>query len=486
MRVLFCISEAVPLAKTGGLGDVGGALPAALASLGCEVRVVLPRYRGVDTAGWRRAGSVDVTLGDRTVQAAIWDGAMPDTGVPVWLVDQPDLFDRDGIYGAGGSDFPDNLARFSCLCQVALAWVNRQAWRPDLIHCHDWQTALIPPLLASGRYPPLPTVLTIHNLAYQGIFPAGQFSLTGLPPRMFAVRGLEYWGKVNVLKGGLVFADMLSTVSPTYAREIQTPEYGAGLDGVLRERSAHLVGILNGVDYRVWDPAHDRYLPARYTREDLSGKRVCKEHLQREVGLEVSPQTPLAGMVGRLVEQKGVDLVVAVAPDLLALGAQLVVLGTGEPRYERMLTDLARQHPGRVAVRIGFDEALAHRIEAGADLFLMPSRYEPSGLNQLYSLRYGTVPVVRRTGGLADSITDATPQALEAGTATGFVFDDYSPAALREALARALQAYRTPAVWRALQRTGMAADFSWQAAARRYRELYERTVAAGVTDQTRR
>ncbi|MDR7401958.1 MAG: glycogen synthase GlgA [Armatimonadota bacterium] len=478
MKVLFCISEAVPLAKTGGLADVGGALPAALRALGCEVRVVLPRYRGIEVAGWWRAGSVRVPLGERTVEAVIWDGAMPDTGVPVWLVDQPQLFDRPGLYGDGGSDYPDNLARFACLCRAALDWLPRQQWRPDLVHCHDWQTALIPPLVASGQAPPLPTLLTIHNLAYQGIFPADQFPLTGLPPRMFSVRGLEFWGKVNVLKGGLIYADMLSTVSPTYAREIQTPEFGAGLDGVLRERGADLVGILNGVDYRIWDPAHDPHLPAPYTREDLSGKRVCKEYLQREVGLDVRPDAPLVGMVGRLVEQKGIDLVVAAAPEILARGAQLVVLGTGEPRYEQMLQDLARRESGRVAVRIGFDDALAHRIEAGADLFVMPSRYEPSGLNQLYSLRYGTVPVVRRTGGLADSIVDATPDALEAGTATGFVFDAYSPEALATAVARALEVYRTPALWKRLQRAGMSADFSWQAAARRYLDLYERTLAA--------
>jgi starch synthase len=476
MNVLFCVSEAVPLAKTGGLGDVGGALPAALAQLGCEVRVVLPRYRGVDLSRWRRAGALEVAVGDRTVEVVLWDGAMPDTGVPVWLVDQPHLFDREGLYGTGGADYPDNLARFACLCRAALAWTARQPWRPDLVHCHDWQTALIPPLVACGQFPPVPTLLTVHNLAYQGIFPPEQFSLTGLPPEMFSVRGLEFWGRVNVLKGGLIFATMLSTVSPTYAREIQTPEMGAGLDGVLRERSADLVGILNGVDYRVWDPAHDPHLPARYTPDDLSGKKVCKEHLQREMGLDVRADAPLVGLVSRLVEQKGIDLVVAASGDILALGAQMVILGTGDPRFERALVDLARREPRRVGVRIGFDEALAHRIEAGADLFLMPSRYEPSGLNQLYSLRYGTVPVVRRTGGLADSIVDATPQALEAGTATGFVFDDYSPQALRDAVARALRAFRDPALWRRLQRAGMSADFSWQAVARRYRQLYERTV----------
>ena len=477
MKVLFCVSEAVPLAKTGGLADVGGALPAALMELGTDVRLALPRYRGIGLAGSRPAGTVEVQVGADRLQVAILDGKMPDTGVPAWLVDQPRLFNRAGLYGEGGKDYPDNLARFASLCRALLTWLERQSWRPDLIHCHDWQTALVPAILAAGQAPQTATLLTIHNLAYQGLFPAAQFAMTGLPASMYTIAGLEFWGQVNLLKGGLMLADLLSTVSETYALEIQTPEFGAGLDGVLRDRADDLFGILNGVDYRAWDPAHDPLIPARYTVDNLSGKRACKAHLQQEFGLPPDPAIPLIGMVTRLADQKGLDLVAAILGDLFAAGTQLVVLGTGDPRYERMLADAARQHPREAGVRIGFDNALAHRIEAGADIFLMPSRYEPSGLNQLYSLRYGTVPVVRRTGGLADSIRDATPQAVETGTANGFVFIDYTPQALLLAIQRALAAFRDPGTWREVQRVGMTADFSWAESAKKYVGLYERTIA---------
>ena len=477
MRVLFCVSEAVPLAKTGGLADVGGALPAALMALGTDVRVVLPRYRGIDSTGWREVGAVDVSLGAKRLPVTVLDGQMPESGVPAWLIDQPQLFDRAGLYGEGGQDYPDNLLRFTCLCRGMLAWLERQPWQPEIIHCHDWQTALVPAIIGAGQVGRAATLLTIHNLAYQGLFPAEQFEVTGLPPSMYTMAGLEFWGQVNLLKGGLVFADLLNTVSETYAQEIQTAEFGAGLDGVLRDRSRDLFGILNGVDYGVWDPAHDPLIPARYTADDLSGKRACKTRLQDEFGLAADPDIPLIGMVTRLADQKGLDLVAAILETLFAAGAQLIVLGTGDPRYERMFSETARRHPRQSGVRIGFDNALAHRIEAGADLFLMPSRYEPSGLNQLYSLRYGTVPIVRRTGGLADSIRDATPQALRAGTANGFVFADYTPQALLRAAQRALAAFRDAATWRTLQRTGMTADFSWAAAAKKYVGLYERAMA---------
>ncbi len=477
MRILFCVSEAVPLAKTGGLADVGGALPAALAALGCDVRVALPRYHSISGTGWRPAGTVEVPLGGESIIGTILEGKMPESAVPMWLVEQMRFFDRGGLYGEGGQDYPDNLARFAFFCRAVLTWVGRQPWKPDLVHCNDWQTALIPPLMRAGRADWAPTLLTIHNLAYQGLFPAEQFPFTGLPGSFYTMAGLEFWGQVNVLKGGLVFADALNTVSETYAREIQAAEFGAGLDGVLRDRAKDLSGILNGVDYQVWDPSHDPLLPAQYTAEDLTGKRICKEHLQREFGLYERPDIPVVGMVTRLVDQKGLDLVAAAVAEMFAMGVQLVVLGTGDPRYEQLLSALTRRYPKRAGVRIGFDNALAHRIEAGADLFLMPSRYEPSGLNQLYSLRYGTVPVVRRTGGLADSIVDATPDALAAGTANGFVFTAYEAPVMLQALRRARDAFQTPRTWRQLQRTGMAADFSWAASARKYRALYDQTVA---------
>lgn len=477
MRVLFCASEIVPLAKTGGLADVAGALPAALARSGIDVRLAMPRYRGVDLPGATAVGRLSVTLGREAAEGTLLDGRLPGSGVPIWLVEQPDLFDRGGLYGEGGQDYPDNLARFTFFCRAVAQWLARRGWQPDVIHCHDWQTALLPVIIRTEGAPRAASVFTIHNLAYQGLFPADQFALTGLPPSAFAMQGLEFWGQVNLLKGGLGFADVLTTVSATYAREIQTEEFGAGLEGVLRDRADDLVGILNGVDYEVWDPAVDALLPARYSADDMDGKPICKRALQRAFGLPEDPQVPVVGMVSRLADQKGLDLVVEIMGELLDAGVQFVLLGTGDPRYHRLFEELQARRRQHVGVRLGFDNALAHLIEAGADLFLMPSRYEPSGLNQLYSLRYGTVPVVRRTGGLADSVVDATPQALAAGRANGFVFEPYEAQALLGAVRRALAAYRDPLTWRALQQAGMRADFSWARAAGQYAALYERALA---------
>ncbi|HEY3248160.1 MAG TPA: glycogen synthase GlgA [bacterium] len=477
MRILFCTSEAVPFAKTGGLADVSGALPGALAAAGCDVRVVLPRYGSISTSALTHAGRIDAEVAGTRLDAGVFEARLGDSDVPVWLIDRPDYFDRPGLYGEGGADYADNLARFTFLCRAILAWSTAQPWRPDVIHCNDWQTALVPVLIGAGQGPSIPTLLTIHNLAYQGLFPAAEFPVTGLPPSLFAVSALEFWGQVNVLKGGMVFATLLSTVSETYAREVQTPEYGAGLDGVLRDRRDDLFGILNGVDYGVWDPATDALIPARYTAEDLEGKEICKRTLQQEFGLPDDPSAPLIGMVTRLADQKGLDLVAAVIEDVLDDGAQFVLLGTGDPRYHTLFGGLMARRPTQLGVRLGFDNRLAHLIEAGADMFLMPSRYEPSGLNQLYSLRYGTVPVVRRTGGLADSVIDATPATLADGTATGFVFDDYTPAALSSAIRRALETFRAPDTWRRIQAHGMRADFSWAASAERYRRLYLLTLA---------
>lgn len=475
LRVLFVSSEVAPFSKTGGLADVSGALPQALARLGVDVRVASPLYQVVRDGPWalRFLGDVKVRWGDSPERAGIWEAQLGGQ-VLVWLLDHP-AFDRAGLYGEQGQDYPDNLERFAFFCRGVLAFLDEADWKPQVAHCNDWQTALLPVYLRTAGRPdwdPIATVFTVHNLAYQGLFPGERFGVLGLPEHLSQPRYLEFWGQVNLLKGGLVFADVLSTVSETYAREIQTPELGCGLDGVLRERSADLYGILNGVDYSVWDPRNDPYLPAPYGPEDLAGKRACKAALQREVGLREDLGVPLFGMVSRLVEQKGMDLLVACADRFPASGAQLVVLGTGEPRYEIQLREFAQRYPGWVAVRIGFDERLAHWIEAGCDAFLMPSRYEPSGLNQLYSLRYGTVPVVRKTGGLADSVVDASPEALAAGEATGFVFEDYSPQAFWEAVERAMDAYRDPRTWLTLVRSGMAADFSWDRAARRYMELY--------------
>ncbi|MDR7569885.1 MAG: glycogen synthase GlgA, partial [Armatimonadota bacterium] len=412
--------------------------------------------------------------------AEVWEGNLAGK-VPVWFLDHPGYYGRPGIYGEGGRDYEDNLARFTCLCRAALNWVRGYGWIPDVFHCHDWHAALLPVYMdtVEREDPALrrtATLFTIHNLAYQGIFPRDQLPVTGLSEEVYWSH-LEFYGSINLMKGALLSADLLNTVSETYAREIQTPEFGYGLDGVLRMRGQDLYGVLNGVDYSVWDPQVDPYIPARYGPEDLSGKRVCKLALQAEFGLAEDPHVPLLGMVTRLVDQKGLDLVWACLDRMVAAGAQFVLLGTGDPRYEAAFTEAARRHPRRVGVRIGFDEGLAHRVEAGCDIFLMPSRFEPSGLNQLYSLRYGTVPIVRATGGLADSIVDATPEAISRGEANGFVFEAYTPDALWEAIRRALDVFRNPTLWRTLMQVGMQADFSWNRSARRYVELYERACA---------
>jgi starch synthase len=472
MRVLFCVSEAAPFAKTGGLADVAGALPAALRRQGLDVRVVMPLFRGIAREGLTFVRRFETTIGGQALAGTVWQGAFPD-GSPVYFVDCPILFDRAGLYGEGGRDYDDNLLRFAFFDQAAVALLE-ETWRPDLVHCHDWHAALIPAYLRFRRNP-VPTLFTIHNLAHQGLFPAEQFPLTGLPGEAFVMDGVEFYGRVNVMKAGLVWAHVLSTVSETYAREIQTEEFGMGLQGLMRARSADLFGILNGVDYSQWDPAMDPHIPARYTPADLSGKATCKAALQREVGLPPDAGVPLIGTVARLVAQKGFDLLEAALDRLVAMGAQLVVLGTGEPAFEEAFRAASARWPRQVRAIIGFNEGLAHRLEAGADMFLMPSRFEPSGLNQLYSLRYGTVPIVRRTGGLADSIVDVSPETLRGGQANGFVFEAYTSDALAAAVSRAIAAYRDPGLWRSIQQVGMRADFSWDRAAARYRALYDLT-----------
>lgn len=477
MRVLFCAPEVVPLAKTGGLADVAGALPVALAERGVDVRVAMPRYRAVPMEKANPLGSVAATVGGDAVEGTLSEIRLPGSEVPVWLIDQPRYFDREGLYGEGGKDYPDNLSRFTFFSRALLAWLGRQRWQPDVIHCHDWQTALVPVILRAEGSSRAAAVFTIHNLAYQGLFPREQFPITGLPWSLFTMRGLEFWGQVNLLKGGLYFADVLTTVSETYAREIQTEEFGAGLDGVLRDRRGDLFGILNGVDYSAWDPLVDTLIAARYTADNLSGKRACKADLQRTFGLREDPGVPVIGMVTRFADQKGLDLVAAIMDEMLDLGVQFVILGTGDARYHQLFQELAARQSERIGVRLGFDNRLAHQIEAGADMFLMPSRYEPSGLNQLYSLRYGAIPIVRKTGGLADSIVDATRDALDRGTANGFVFEAYQPQALLQTIHRAVQTFKDRRTWRALQQTGMRADFSWARSADRYVELYERAAA---------
>ncbi len=473
MKALFCVSEAAPFAKTGGLADVAAALPAALRGKGVDVRVMMPLYRGIARDGLEPVQRTRSVIGGTEVEGAIWLGAFPN-GTPVYLLDASPLYDRGGLYGEGGSDYPDNLARFVFFCQSALALMH-DSWQPDLVHCHDWHAALIPAYLRMHRSP-LPTLFTVHNLAHQGIFPADQFHLTSLPTEAFTSDGVEFFGKLNVMKAGLVSSHVLSTVSETYAWEIQTEEFGMGLDGLLRARSADLFGVLNGVDYSQWDPSVDPFIPARYTVDDLTGKLRCKTSLQQEMGLPTNAYAPLVGAVARLVAQKGFDLVATALDAIAAMGAQIVLLGTGDPAYEVAFREAVFRMPHQVRAFIGFNEGLAHRIEAGADIFLMPSRFEPSGLNQLYSLRYGTVPVVRRTGGLADSIVDVTPENLHLGRANGFMFDVYHTEALVATVGRAIAAHRDPSLWRWLQQVGMRADFSWDRAADRYLGLYATTI----------
>ena len=401
--------------------------------------------------------------------------AVPNAPVPTFLVRADRFFDRDGLYGVGGRDYDDNAERFAFFCRAALEWLRHASPAPDILHMHDWQTALVPAFLraTADLYPELAavrTVQTVHNLAFQGRFPSEEWHLLNLDPRHFVPDGLEFYGDINYLKAGLLFADAITTVSPRYAEEIQTPSFGSGLDGVLRMRADRLRGILNGVDDAVWNPASDPFVPAHYDQGDLRGKARCKAALQADLGLAVSPEPALLAVVSRLAEQKGLELLGAVLPGLLKTRAvQFVALGSGDARYEELLIDLAGQFPGQVEVRIGFDEPLAHRIEAGADVFLMPSRFEPCGLNQLYSLRYGTVPVVHATGGLDDTVVEFDARE---GLGTGFKFTPYTEEAFLAALRRALDTRRDAAAWQRLVTNGMSQDFSWQRAAREYARLY--------------
>jgi starch synthase len=403
----------------------------------------------------------------------------------VYLVHQPQYYDRPELYRENGQDYKDNCERFVFFCRAALEAIGRLDLGTDLIHCHDWQTGLIPVYLKTELcgvppYDALPSMLTIHNIAYQGNFWHWDMELTGIDWKYFNWRQMEFYGNLNFLKSGIAFADKLTTVSPRYAREIQEPTLGCGLEGILQYRSDHLVGIINGVDYSVWNPEVDPHLGGHnYGPHNFEGgKRACKAALQRDVGLPPVADQPLVAMIGRLADQKGFDLVAKLIPQWApASNVQWVILGTGEPTYHQLFSDVASRFPSKVAVRLGFSNELAHRIEAGADIFLMPSRYEPCGLNQLYSLKYGTVPVVHATGGLADTITNLTQATLASGEANGFSFDEYTPAALADALERACAAYRNRPVWERLIQTGMRQDWSWSHSAREYSRLYEHTLA---------
>ena len=468
LRVLMVASEATPFAKTGGLADVVGSLPPELKALGHEVAVVLPWYRGAPVGDSRCVlEHAPVWLGSNSYLVRVHVSEV--RGVAYYLVECPSLFDREGLYVGPEGEFPDNHIRFAVLARAALV-VARRLFRPHVFHCHDWQAALVPLLLrhALAQDPTflgVKTLLTIHNLGYQGVFARWQLGETGLDDSVFHPGCLEFYGDVNLLKGGIVSSDAVSTVSKGYAREIQTPEFGFRLDGLLRERAGVLYGILNGVDYSVWNPETDPFIPFNYSAADLSGKRACKSDLLRRVGLSAEAvERPLVGIVSRFASQKGFDLLAEAASELASKELSLVALGAGEPRYESLFTDLAARYPDRISVRIAYDEALAHQIEAASDIFLMPSRYEPCGLNQIYSLRYGTVPVVRATGGLDDTIDSST----------GFKFEEYSARALVAALGAALEAFRKAELWRRLMLNGMEKDYSWRVSAGEYAALYRR------------
>jgi starch synthase len=482
MHVIFVASEAVPFAKTGGLADVIGALPRALERQGHTTAVFLPAYRCVQAAGesiTRTGINLAIPVGSELIEGSVYTSVPSGSNVPFYLIDQPRYFDRDGIYGEGGADYADNAERFIFFNLAVLAAIQSLDIRPDVIHCNDWQTGLVPAYVKT-RYERVPalaaagSLLTIHNMAYLGLFPRCAVGLTGLDWSLFNWRQLEFRGGLCFLKAGLVFADMLNAVSPTYAKEIQTPAFGSGLDGLLRYRQADLWGIVNGIDTDLWSPSREPALIQRYDAATVfQGKPVCKAWLQKRAGLAERPEVPLFAQIGRLDRQKGWDLLAEVADRLLERDVQVVVLGEGRPEYHALLADLGRRYPHKFWAHLGFCDELAHQIEAGADISLMPSRFEPCGLNQLYSLAHGTVPVVRATGGLADTVVDVTAQTLADSTATGFVFIEPTATALWQAIERALSHWADRQSWLGLVQSGMRADWSWGRSASAYLRLYE-------------
>ena len=478
LRVLFATPECAPLVKTGGLGDVSAALPVAVRALGTDIRILLPGYRQVlaqlpDCRELARLAPMADFPRARLLQGQLA------SGVALFVLDCPQLYDRDGgpYQTEAGSDWTDNALRFGLLSRVAALLGSAASpidWQAQVIHCNEWQTGLAPAYLRYAAGARAATLLTVHNLAFQGIFEPALVAALGLPADCFSPDGVEYYGKLSFLKAGLQLADAISTVSPGYAREIQSAALGFGLHGLLAARSDSLYGILNGIDTDLWNPATDPLIACRYDADTLASKPVNKQALQLRLGLAPASDVPLFAVVSRFTEQKGLDWLLEIAPQLLALPAQLALLGGGDAQLERGFLALAQSHPREVSATIGFDETLAHLIEAGADAFLMPSRFEPCGMNQMYSQRYGTPPIVRATGGLADTVIDCTPATLADGSASGFVFQEPSAGALLAAVERAARTWRDSATWRALQRNGMARDFGWNASARRYAGIYAR------------
>ena len=483
LKVLMAFSEVAPFAKTGGLADVAGALPSALAELGCDVRIVMPFYnRFIEKIADIKltVENLPVSLGNQTIATDIYTFPQ-NSGVVVYFIRRDEFFDRSYLYGTPKGDYFDNFQRFTYFSRAALALCPEVQFKPHVVHAHDWQSGLVPAYLkhtyATDQYwAEAASVFTIHNIAYQGQFAPELFLLTGLPADFFSTDGMEFWGGINFMKAAIVCADVITTVSPRYSEEIQTREYGQGLEGVLQKNRSRLYGILNGADYGEWNPETDSYIAANYSAHNLEGKRICKLDLLREVELpERLMSRPLLGAISRLADQKGFDLLAGVLDKLVVQDIGLVVLGVGDDKYQRMLTDLATSYPEKVSVHLKFDERLAHKIEAGADIFLMPSRYEPCGLNQIYSLRYGTVPIVRATGGLYDTIKPFSPGR---GEGVGFLFDEYEVDSFWRVLREALAVFNQPETWQQIIQNGMAMDFSWKSSARKYFELYEKALAA--------
>jgi starch synthase len=480
MHIAFAASECVPFSKTGGLADVVGALPRALASLGHQVSVYVPRYRQTKlTDPQTVVKSITIPFDDKYRFCSVVT-AGTSNGIRFYFVDYPPYFDREALYGGPSGDYPDNAERFALFSRAVIE-ASKVLGVPHIFHCHDWQSALIPVMLRTlyaedPAFRDLATVFTIHNMGYQGLFPPDTLPLLMLPWELFTISKMEFFGQVNFLKGALVHSDFVTTVSRKYSHEIQTTEYGFGLEGVLRNRAATVAGILNGVDYDEWSPQTDKFIVAKYSSEDLSGKAQCKKDLLNAFGVANSDaKVPVIGIVSRFAAQKGFDLIAQIMDRLAREELIMVVLGSGDKPYEEMFVRLNRQFPNKIAAKVAFDNAIAHKIEAGADMFLMPSRYEPCGLNQIYSLKYGTVPVVRATGGLDDTIE---PWDARSGKGTGFKFTDYTGEALLATIKQALLAYRDPSSWQKLMRNGMARDFSWGASAREYGKVYERARQA--------
>lgn len=481
MQILFASSEMAPFAKTGGLADVSASLPAALFSLGHKVEVVMPLYRSVMEGPFElepQPESLEVPFKRGLLKAKIFSSRIK-PGLSVYFLKRDEFFDRSRLYGTSEGDYFDNPERFIFFSRAVLEMSRKSGRSPDIIHCHDWQSSLVPVYLKSlYRDDPFfrqtAAVFTIHNLAYQGIFPKEYMDISGLPSELFSMKGLEYYGKMNFMKGGILFSDVITTVSEKYAQEIQAPEFGYGLDGVLKDRESDVFGILNGVDYKAWNPLTDPHLAAQYSVHDLTGKEKCKQELRKIFNLRGKEGNPIIGMISRLADQKGFDILAEAMDELLKWDLFLVVLGQGDEKYEKQFAELAKKYKHGLGIKIAFDDVLAHKIEAGSDMFLMPSRYEPCGLNQMYSLKYGTVPVVRATGGLDDTIKEFDP---DTGKGNGFKFQEYSSEALLEAVKKVLSVYQNKKIWEKLVKNAMKADFSWRKSAFRYVEIYKKALS---------